>query len=498
MHHPWAVYASFVLSTMFYIIQHYRVGISWDFAVYVMNGKFFFGAPEYFELGRAPLTSLLLGIFSFLGIYGEYVYIIGVSLLFLYASIRLADALNLDASLFYTLSITPFTLMYGTFAGTELLSLALIELGVASIIEGRVAGHWLALASLVRYPNIPVILLLLGYLNFRKSIQNSAVFAAVWIPWLLYNRLFFDNLFASLANTYLLNIASRANAQYYFSLMEFLLTMNITLLLLVVGILLPLYEGMHTLLRKGNLTMAKRDVMSFALVALLLILPLTSMITMPVKIPRYLFILIAPSVVFFLKGVQKKRFANKKNMALLLAALLIINCIFAFSHLIRSNADDPERYKTAARIAVSSPVKNCSFMSDEWVPLNAVGFSARPIPPYRKNYEYFLDKGYAYLIFYSYEEFYAKLPPNSIALRDEYLISNEILKTAPVIYSDASFMLIGDPKKCRGREMQYVNIYLDWYQENMRLNESLNACDVLFSGDIMQSMCRRINVQRNH
>ena len=109
--YPWALYASFALSTIFYVVQHYRIGISWDFAVYVMNGKFFFGAPGYFELGRAPLASLLLGIFSFLGIYGEYVYIIGVSLLFLYASIRLADALNLDASLFYTLSITPFTLM---------------------------------------------------------------------------------------------------------------------------------------------------------------------------------------------------------------------------------------------------------------------------------------------------------------------------------------------------------------------------------------------------
>src|SRR3989344_6495845 len=92
--YPWALYASFALSTIFYVVQHYRIGISWDFAVYVMNGKFFFGAPGYFELGWAPLASLLLGIFLFMGIYGEYVYIIGVSLMFLYASIRLADALN--------------------------------------------------------------------------------------------------------------------------------------------------------------------------------------------------------------------------------------------------------------------------------------------------------------------------------------------------------------------------------------------------------------------
>src|SRR3989344_5483964 len=82
----------FLISTIFFISQHY-LDLSWDFSAYVINAKFFFYGGDYYEVYRAPLISIFLGIFLILSKFGEYLYILFVCVLFFYSNIRLSKTL---------------------------------------------------------------------------------------------------------------------------------------------------------------------------------------------------------------------------------------------------------------------------------------------------------------------------------------------------------------------------------------------------------------------
>src|SRR3989338_4415876 len=107
----------FFLSTLFYIYQHYSY-LSWDFSAYVLNSRYLFSDGNYFESQRPPLAALIIGTFIFLGKGAEYLYIIMVSSLFLYASMKSADSffklanLNFDRKfvrfVFYFFSLSIF------------------------------------------------------------------------------------------------------------------------------------------------------------------------------------------------------------------------------------------------------------------------------------------------------------------------------------------------------------------------------------------------------
>src|SRR3989344_3792254 len=125
----------FILSTSFFIYQH-SVNLSWDFSAYVSNAQYWAGDRDYYEPYRPPLMPLsliILSIFSWK--FAEYIFIILVSLLFLYSSSRVAEALNVDKALFYLFSLSPFALFHGMISGTEILSLSLLELFVVSLIK---------------------------------------------------------------------------------------------------------------------------------------------------------------------------------------------------------------------------------------------------------------------------------------------------------------------------------------------------------------------------
>jgi len=82
----------FVFSTIFFLIQHYFY-LGWDFSAYVLNAEHFFYSGLYFEVYRAPLISLILGLFLFLGKFSESIYILIVSILFLFSTLKLSDSL---------------------------------------------------------------------------------------------------------------------------------------------------------------------------------------------------------------------------------------------------------------------------------------------------------------------------------------------------------------------------------------------------------------------
>lgn len=140
-------------ATAFFLLGHFLYQ-GWDFSAYVLNAQYMFSDGNYFELYRAPLTSVLLGVFSFLGWKGaEYTYILFCSILFFFSSILLTRNLKLDEFYFYLFSVNGFVLLFGLIEGTELLALALLELFLVFLIKNKwYAGAFLGLVCLTRYP----------------------------------------------------------------------------------------------------------------------------------------------------------------------------------------------------------------------------------------------------------------------------------------------------------------------------------------------------------
>ncbi len=208
----------FILSTVFYIYQHYSY-LSWDFSAYVLNSRYLFSDGTYFESQRPPLTALIMGTFIFLGEGAEYLYIIMVSSLFLYASMRSADSffklmnLNLDRKfarfIFYFFSLSIFSLLLGLKEGTELLTLALLEIFLVQLVKGKISGAYLGLAFLARYQMLMFFPLMIFSGDFKRILKNVFIFILIIFPWFLWNFISYGNWFTSFVDGYVQNIALR-------------------------------------------------------------------------------------------------------------------------------------------------------------------------------------------------------------------------------------------------------------------------------------------------
>src|SRR5512135_802888 len=97
----WIGGALFALTSAYFIIQHILY-LTWDFAVYRMNAEYWFSHGTYFEPYRPPLASLVFAPFMRLP-FADYIFIIIVSVLFAYSTLRLARSLKLNPILLYAL-----------------------------------------------------------------------------------------------------------------------------------------------------------------------------------------------------------------------------------------------------------------------------------------------------------------------------------------------------------------------------------------------------------
>src|SRR5437016_2218738 len=80
----------FFLSTSFFLYHHYS-NLSWDFSIFVLNAKYWVGSSNYYEVLRPPLMSFLILILSPLTWQvSEYIYIIIISAVFMFSTIKLS------------------------------------------------------------------------------------------------------------------------------------------------------------------------------------------------------------------------------------------------------------------------------------------------------------------------------------------------------------------------------------------------------------------------
>lgn len=444
--------ALFIVSTLFFIYQHSR-GTAWDFAAYALNARhMFFGAP-YFEWYRPPLAPFLLGIFGFAGrAASEYLYIIFVSALFLYAVLQFSKAAQTGAPLMYALLLGPFTIIHGMLAGTELLSLSLLMLFAASLMKKEPRGAiFLSLAALARYPNAAFLPLVLFYREPRKIASAAFLFFLPFIPWLAYNYFEAGSAFTSIADAYALNISYKDYAWQ---------PLNAGSILIALNYLIPLSVAGAAAMLKAQ---KRREYSGGAIMLAFAAIAAYSAWTIPVKDIRYLFNLMLP-----LAWLSYFAAARIKKSGMYLAGIFAV-FVFAASLFYLSPAfvKNPKDYASAAAFA-----DDCAISSNGWVYLNYEGVPAESAP-WQEMLDSRIKSGYR-LIFFS------DLPD------PDYAKNITLLRSFPQIKEAGRYVVLGDKSKCAPRTANLAATYLEKRKEFLlatrNYTEESAPCRVLFGG----------------
>ncbi|HRZ85174.1 MAG TPA: hypothetical protein P5277_00155 [Candidatus Paceibacterota bacterium] len=364
----------FVISTIAFLLQHYFI-LSWDFSAYVINARYLFYNGTYFETIRPPLVPALLGIFLVFGIIGEYFFILFVSVLFFISSFKLSSFLfeNLDELkvmkkehfnlLFYLLSTSAFTLLFGLANGSELLGLILFEFFIIALISGKNSGIFLGLAFLTRYNFLIFFPLLFFNKNYKKILINIFSFFIIIFPWFLFNYFKFHNWFAGFVDAYVNNISSRQTIFQSINFYDLLLPVGFLLPFFVLGLLY--FFKRISIFNKNYFKNNKIYIIFFVLT----IAFVYSYFTIPLRQPRYLFNLILPVTFFSIVGIAFliNKF-NKLKIPIIIALIFIF--LFSFFILIyeyKENAVYDDKFYLASEDILKLNISNCEILSPHWV-----------------------------------------------------------------------------------------------------------------------------------
>jgi hypothetical protein len=467
--------ALWCLATLLFILPH-AAQDSWDFQAYVLNGEYWFAGGSYFEPLRPPLMPFVIGLLDALAgrAFAEYAFIALASALFATAAVLLARALGFRPVLFYALSLNITIFSFGLINGTELLTIAFLELALAGVLQGGPAGFYLALAALSRYTVIGYLPLLLLCAKPKKIMLNLLLFGLALLPWLLYNLIAYGNMFLSIADHYAMNIYFREYLVAPMQAQHFIEVANLLLPLALIG----LGSRLRALVAFQGKWQKHR-----ATFALLFITIMTVFIyaTTPVKYARYLFLLFLPVAVWAYDGIRWCFGRKRKAVTLLVAVLLVMNSVFAVQRAGQQESTDA-LYLRAIDDVRNAGYGDCSVASNGWVPLNYHGLLAQDAP--RK------------------ELLNATLAAEEIVIlfphigEPDYARDAGFLRQFPVIAQNERHVILG--KGCNQphpNDAPYVwklanaTFALHGYRTEDR------PCSLLFKNQLFSRLCENINMQ---
>ncbi len=468
----------FIFSTAFFLYQHYS-NLSWDFSVNVLNAKYMAGEGNYFEHQKPPLMPFALSILSPAGwVISEYLYIIIVSALFLYSSMRLAGSLKTRKDVFYLFLLSPYVLFYSFINGTEMLSLALLELFIAFLLEKKShAGIFLGLATLARY-NFMFFTPLLFRKDAKKLFFSIAFFILPLVPWLIYNFYATGNFLTSFADSYALNVKFRQDAVQPVSYSHILLVILFLTPLFLYGLYKTLHRWAIYKSLRYFLEKEKNNLLVFAVFVLLLY----QYYTTPLKDIRYLFPMVLPVAYFSSLGLSGMR---KKSTAVFFLAFVVLTTVLSLSVLAKFVVADgvPVRYEERDQYVEAIDaleqlgISDCRLMSDAWPALNYLGKTAEPLPR-KQLLQSSIGSGNFILIFYSVND-------------PEWAKDTAFIRQQPVAYETEKFILLGNKGCNPARSVDRT--YLSWLHENVLLARNLsintNPCFILFDGSVLEQAC---------
>lgn len=355
----------FVFATLLMIYQHSQ-GWAWDFSVYSLNGQYLFHEPIYMEWKRPPLLPTILGVLQYLFSMklSEYVFIILNSCFFLFSSLKFSKTYDLNPLYLFVFVMSPYAIFYATLEGTELLFLSFLTLMLSEINRPR-AGLWFSLAFLTRYTGAVFLPLFLIQKNIRKWVYSGLLAFLAVFPWLLFNYLALGHPFASMTDSYALDVVERGLTTPFDPEDLFLMT----------GAAIPF----------GLIYFKQREFeMADFMMMITSIIIVSRQISTKIKVRRYLYDLSLPAAFFAAKGLNL--FENPEK---LFYPLLILYMLGA-GYLVYTNpAHDPGIYIEASR-----EVGNCKTVSNEWPMLSYAGTPTGPLEKQFRSEQSYISEGY--------------------------------------------------------------------------------------------------------
>ncbi len=490
----------FTLATAYFLFQHY-ISLSWDFASYVENAKYSVSDGTYFEPLRPPLMPFILGLLSIFGFrMAEFIYILLASVLFMHSSQRLAESLNFDKVAFYALSLTPYILVNGLYNGTELLSIAFLELSIAMLIRQKsISGFYLGLSALSRYTGLALFPLLFMIGNVKKITKAFILFGTPLGIWFIYNYLKWGNFFTSIADQYANNILYR---EYLISPVEpvhFLIVLNIFAPFFILGLGIEIYRFIKYIYnQKDNIITGIRstfdDKKAELIMFAILIFSILSYSNIPIKDSRYLFTLTLPAIYYSYIGLR--HLANKIKRPITTVAIIMF--LLSFSAIIGSEIatteqlpirpitpyyDTPDKYLDSIDILKDKGLDSCSVMSNAWVLMNYLGQTSKDFPRQEFVKEE-LDRGEIIIMFYSVGE-------------PEYVRDKEFMDSLPTIHKTQEYIILGKETSCLPQEVvdsSYLEKLDDIIYKMQGTDINTNPCIILFGRKpLLEKSCNLIN-----
>jgi hypothetical protein len=463
-----------IVTALFVLLHHARE--SWDFPAYVLNGEYWFKGGQYFEPLRPPLMPFALGILrTFLSRpVTEHFFLVLASLLFAYSSIALARALKFDSFWFYALSANAFVLTFGLFNGTELLTLAFLELALAGVIAGKQSGVWVGLSALSRYTSLVYLPIVLFQRKLTRIFLDVLLIGLTFLPWLAYNHLKFGHMLLSIADHYAINIYFREYLVTPFVLKHVLEVSNLLTPFAVIGLA-------ASLIAAGRSKKAWHE--HRPLLALLYIAGATMFLyaTTPVKTSRYLFPLFIPIVVWAYSGIRLCARRRRQLASFAMAGLFVINMGITF-HDAGRGENNPALYRDAIADVRALGYGNCSIASNGWVMLTYHGLLAQD-PPRRELLNATASSGELVLLFPHIGE-------------PDYARDDAFIAQFPVVKRTNRYILLGNGcNPVRPNDGSYVRKLADSIESIHGYRTEERPCHLLLKNGLLQKFCEVISLQ---
>lgn len=477
----------FLLSTAYFVYQNI-ITLSWDFGSYVLNAKYWFSNGVYFEPLRPPLVPFILGILSIFGWkLAEIIFVVGVSSLFLYSTLKLAEKLEFNPIAFYAISLSTYVLTYGLANGTELLSIVFIELAIIFLLEDSMfSGLFLGLSALARYTCLTLFPLLLLHLNFKKILKSLILFGGILSVWFVYNYYKFGNFFTSIADQYANNIMYRSYIHQTPKLGHFMEAIGILIPFFIMGLIIVLYTLLKKIKPNKNdsklrSTLEIIDKIKIELIIFfLLITSILGYINIPIKNVRYLFGMVIPILYFSYVGLSYlvKKIKGNQNLLVVIAIIIfIVSLIIASGSLSLKNSQE-EIHKSAIDKLNELNISNCSLRSNDWVLLNYLGKPTLSSPRLSSLNET-IKRGQIII-------FFSDVPEPS------YARNESLMKSYSKLYKNKDYTIIGKKGKCMP-----LNLSNDEYSSTFvnKVGDKYNSCYIFFNKlSIMEKTCNLINL----
>jgi len=288
------------------------------------------------------------------------------SIFFLFSSLRFSRVYNINPAYLYVLVMSPYIVFYGSLEGTELLFLSFLTLMLSEIRRPR-AVVFFGLAFLTRYTAGLFVILFLFQKKAKKIIYSLLLSGIVVLPWLAFNYIALGHPFASIADSYALDVVERGLTTPF----------NPEDLLFMTGVSIP-FALLYLKQRDLDLT----DFMFIFTSALIIFRQLGTQ----VKVRRYLFDLSLPVAFLAVKGLNL--IGNKEKI------FYAITAIYMIAGVALVGGSGPSLANPALFQEASNEVGECKTVSNRWPMMSYAGTPTGPLETQFKSEEEYMEEGF--------------------------------------------------------------------------------------------------------